>query len=388
MILKKYLTISIGLFLLLSPLSSWAIFGADEFRIEKFCQSDLKRPRQTLIYIDNQVLVKGDSQWAKDLLAKLSANLMPSEPVTLVEMSPISGEMQELWQGCYPNYTSAELEKIKKESNSFFGSDPIKQLKNQQAFFRKQLGDALGKLLIAKGRNSAEIKINDDEPPKKQIIRAFSNDGARFDSTHGAIRVIIYSDMIENSDLGSSLNEKTVGSDKTLSLDFKNAVFYVYGVGVTLSSQGIATDRIKSYWKDILDASTGHLIGFGSNLIIPTTVPLSIHSYDIEVIVDKKNDIRNGKMQFFVDHEGHLQDSFISIANKVQSIIQDGSFLCKDTKCTLSANTKNSVITTEGNNEIKLTGSIEHQSGSLQIPNAKLPNGKDAVFDITSELNK
>lgn len=380
--------ISTGLALLTAPVSVWAIFGADEFKIEKFCQIEPKSPRQTLIYVDEKTLVKGETQWAKDLLAKLSANLMPSEPVTLVKLATETGETQELWKGCYPDYTATEFAKIKHENGGFFGSDPVKQLKNQQAFFRKQLGDALGKLLNQSGRNRSEFQINVTQPPKRQIIRALSNDGARFDSTHGAIRAIIYSDMVENSDLGSSLKLKAGSVTTNLALDFKNAVFYVYGAGSTLSEQGAITDGIKSYWEAFLNSAEGHLLGFGSNLIIAGSVPVNLQTYAVEIFINKDKDTRRGKMQFFIDRDGHLQDSFITVANNRQSILQEGAFACQEASCSLSAHAPTSVITAQGSAEIKLTGPLDSLKGTIQIPNAKLPDGRDALFDMTAKLIK
>lgn len=385
---KFFLAFNISIILLLTPLRAYAIFGADEYRIEKFCESELKSPRQTLVYIDDQILVKDETQWAKDLLVKLTANLMPSESVTLIKLSTGTGETHELWKGCYPNYTELEFEKIKKNNNSFFGGDPVKQLKYQQAIFRKQLGDSLGKLLNENGRLRENVQFNFLSPPKKQIIRALSNDGARFDTNQGAIRIIIYSDMIENSDLGSSL--KSIMPEKTdnFVLNFKDSLFYIYGIGSTILDKGVETDNIKSYWKKFLNSSEGHLMGFSSNLIIPNTTPVNKKTYDIEIAIDKENDVRLGKLQFFVDRENHIQDGYISIAHKNLSILQDGIFQCNETKCTLSAKVQTSVITKQGENELKLIGSIDNLKGSILIPNAKLPNGKNAIFEISANLVK
>jgi hypothetical protein len=342
-----------------------------------------------LIYVDEKNLVKGETQWAKELLAKLAGNLMPSEPVTLVKLATETGETQELWKGCYPDYTVAEFAKIKSDNGGFFGGDPVKQLKNQQAFFRKQFGDALGKLLNQSGGSRSEVQIDVNQPPKKQIIRALSNDGARFDSTHGAIRAIIYSDMVENSDLGSSLKKgESAAINLDLALDFKNAVFYVFGAGSTLSGQGAITDGIKSYWEALLNSSEGHLSGFGSNLIVASSVPVSLQTYAVEIIINKDKDIRRGKMQLFIDREGHLQDSFITVANKRQSGLQEGLFSCQEANCTLSAHAPTSVITAQGSAEIKLTGPLDNLKGTIQIPDAKLPDGREATFDMIAKLIK
>lgn len=382
-----FIFIIFGLLLLIKSNSSWAIFGADDFKIEKFCQPTIKSARQTIIYVDDQILIKNESQWAKDLLSKLLANLIPSEQVTLVKISSNSGETQEIWHACYPNYTSVELDKIKKENNSFFGSDPVKQLQNQQAFFRKQFSDALGKILNLNGREINQVKIDLKNQNKKQIIRAFSNDGARFDTSRGAIRLIIYSDMLENSDLGISINDQ-IDKFNSQSVNFKNATIYVYGSGVTISSQGIITDKVKNFWKKIFEESNGHLVSFGSNLTIPSSVPVKYEAYNIEVNIEENKDSREGEMRLFIDQDGHLQDSYISISNKVQSVIQDGNYLCNDSKCTITANTINSVVTKQGNNEIKLKGTSENLVGTLAIPNAKLPNGKNAIFEMIAKTNK
>jgi len=377
---------TIGLALLSTPISVWAIFGADEFNIEKFCEA--KSPRQTLIYVDEKILIKEETQWAKDLLAKLSTNLVPSERVTLVRLAPETGETHDLWKGCYPDYNQTEFAKVKQENGGFFGNDPVKQLKHQQAFFRKQLGDALGKLLNQSGRNRSEVQIDINHPPKKQIIRALSNDGARFDSSHGAVRAIIYSDMVENSDLGSSIKSKADSAAVNSALDFKNAVIYVYGAGSTLSGQGAITDGIKSYWEKLINSSEGHLSGFGANLTVTSSAPVSLQAYAVEILIDKDKDIRSGKMQLFIDNEGHLQDSFISVTNKRQSLLQEGAFNCQEARCTLSAHVPTSLITAQGVAEIKLNGPLDTLRGTIQIPEAKLPDGRDAIFEMTAKLIK
>jgi hypothetical protein len=214
-----------------------------------------------------------------------------------------------------------------------------------------------------------------------------SNDGARFDSAHGAIRVLIYSDMVENSDLGSSLKPKAESAAANLALDFKNAVFYVYGAGSTLSGQGAITDGIKSYWETLFNSAEGHLLGFGPNLIVASNVPLTLQTYTVEISINDK-DVRRGKMQLFIDREGHLQDGFITVAIKRQSVLQEGSFTCQDASCTLSARAPTSVITAQGSAELKLTGTLDSLKGTIQIPDAKLPDGRDAIFDMTAKLMK
>jgi hypothetical protein len=52
------LLLSAGLLLTLNS-SAWALGGAESLKIDQYC--NVKSPRQTLIYIDDKVLVKGDT---------------------------------------------------------------------------------------------------------------------------------------------------------------------------------------------------------------------------------------------------------------------------------------------------------------------------------------
>lgn len=381
-----------GFSLLMTSTASMGL-GGEGLNIAQFCNTP--SPRQTLIYIDEKILVKEQAQWAKDLLAKLSGNLMPSEPVTLIKLSAETGAAQQLWQGCYPEYSAQQRTLIANKHSGIiagvFSSNPVDALPQQKAIFQSQIGGALGQLLQQSGRDLSSVQVNPADLSNKQIILALANDSPRFDPTHGVIRAIIYSDMLEHSGLGSSLtsNPATAASAATeRALNFKNAVFYIYGAGSTLSQQDAETGmKMKSYWETFFNAASGHLAGFGPNLNVTANIPETLKTFDIAITV-APNNIRLGKIQLLINHDGSLQDSFIAVAGKHHSMLEEGSFKCESASCTFLASAPSPVITTQGNAKIELTGSVDSLKGTIQILNAKLKDGRKALFELTAKLIK
>jgi hypothetical protein len=372
---------AIGLGLVFCTSNTWAIGGAESLKIDQFCA--VKSPRQTLIYVDDQSLVKGDTQWAVQLINKIMDNLMPSEPVTLVKLATGTGVAQELWKACYPDIPVTELEKHKQSAGileKIISADPAKQLKGQQSVFEAKMRAALESLLL---ENSHE-KVA-DSPVKKQVIRALENDLARFDARTGAIRVIIYSDMLENSDLINGLSPKPNEANalaNTRKLNFQNAVFHVFGT----DKSGNNTDGLKAFWEALIDGGSGNLADMGSELVLNSKAPDTFKIYDVEVELGK-NEIRRGKLRLFVDSDGKLQESVMTTGTKDRSLLEDGEFVCQQEICTLQAKTRHSVVVQEGQEEINLTGSQDKLTGKLILP-GKLSSGKEAIFNMTIKLSK
>ena len=374
------LLIAAGLVLMLCSSGAWAFVGS-ELNIASYC--NVKSPRQTLIYIDDQSLVKGDTQWALQLINKTMANLMPSEPVTIVKLSTAVGTVQERWKACYPDLSATDIEKNKQSAGIFeklTSSDATKNLKKQQDIFKQQMTATLEKLLL---ENSHE-KVADSQV-KKQVVRALENDLARFDARTGAIRVIVYSDMLENSDLINGLSAKPNEANalaNTRKLNFQNAVFHVFGT----DKSGNNTDGLKAFWEALIDGGSGNLADMGSELVLNSKAPDTFKIYDVEVELGK-NEVRRGKLRLFVDSDGKLQESVMTTGTKDRSLLEDGEFVCQQEVCTLQAKTRHSVVVQEGQEEINLTGSQDKLTGKLNLP-GKLSSGKEAIFNMTIKLSK
>jgi hypothetical protein len=61
---------------------------------------DIVTPRQTVVYIDDLALIDGHTDWAVQLSSKLRGALIHGERVTVVRLSPASGQSKEIWYGC------------------------------------------------------------------------------------------------------------------------------------------------------------------------------------------------------------------------------------------------------------------------------------------------
>ena len=379
--MKIILSSLLSSFLLFSSSETLALGGIESLKIDQFC--NVKSPRQTLIYIDDDIIEKDDTQWALQLINKVMTNLMPSEPVTLVKLSSELGSTEERWKACYPDITVAELEK-RKESigllEKLLTTDASKQLKEQKTVFKAQMTGALEKILTEKSQQKSKSST-----VKKQIIRALENDIARFDNRNGAIRVIIYSDMLENSDLISSQNSSVLEAKKLAEarkLNFQNAVFHIFGSGKSGNIKGL-----KSFWEEFIDGGAGNLADIGSELILTSKPPDSLKVYDVEIEITK-DDIRRGTLRLFIDNDSKLQESVVTIGTKQRSLLDDGEFLCQQDHCSLQAKARRPLVVTEGKEEFKLTGTIDSLSGKLQIPSTQLSNGKNAVFDMTVKFSR
>src|SRR6266850_1264418 len=99
-----------------------------------FCET--KSIRQTIVYVDDMLMTEGKTDWAKKLLGKLRASLSPGERTTVVRLSPRTGQSSEIWSGCWPSYTAAQVAELKKQTY-LFGRNPLDGLKEQQEFFAR-----------------------------------------------------------------------------------------------------------------------------------------------------------------------------------------------------------------------------------------------------------
>ena len=94
--------------------------------------------------------------------------------------------------------------KMKQESY-IFRQNPLDSLRDQQAFFLRDLGAALTRIYLDAKRPENEVRFSVAKAPQKQILRPITSDEGRFANSQTTIRVILYSDRVENSDLGSVL---------------------------------------------------------------------------------------------------------------------------------------------------------------------------------------
>lgn len=352
------------------------MFGANDLD-PSWCET--AAPRQTVVYIDDTLMVDGKTEWADQLSTKLRATLAPGERVTLVELSPRSGESHELWSGCWPAFTKAQKGQ---QSQGFslqrwFSESPTARVQEQQRFFTRDLGEGLGKIYTTGKRPPSAVRTDPAAPPQKNIIRAIASDQARFTQSRTIMRAIIYSDMAENSDLGSVFK---VGSGpppnygQQLGTYFRRTVFYAYGADEDVANDPGLLEQSRDFWIAALGSMRAAVGGFGVDLNVPNSTPSA--AYDFDVVLSRGGQDLDGQMSLMVDSYGTLIDSLLEVYRLTTASL-NGSFRCDSSTdtCKLSATTTNGIATLEPSETVSLSGN----AGSVLVGEL---GAKGAVFPI------
>lgn len=360
-------------------LAEGGMFGGGTTLDPSYCKMDA--PRQTVVYLDDTNMVSGKTDFARTIVQKLQQTLMPGERTTVVELSPANGQSKEIWTGCWPGVSPKQRAALANQSH-FFSSDPLSRLKYQQGFFLRDFGGAATKIYKTAVRPVSDVSIDPANPPKKSIIRALTSDGARYSSEHGTIRAILYSDMAENSDLGSVYKTAPdkVDFGEQLGTNLHRSVFYVFGVGGTVKDDGRTGDTIRKFWGKAFASMAADVAGMGSDLNVPNAVPEQGQTY--EVTLRENGTELHGRMSILWDHDGRLVDSWIGVT-RLSSVLLNGYWRCDvDTKqCELTAQTlgqfvtdnKSETLSLKRSNEgASLDGGYETLHGTIGVPGSSV----------------
>ncbi|MXV44642.1 hypothetical protein GS501_06230 [Saccharibacter sp. 17.LH.SD] len=365
------------------------MFGTGTTLDASYCKLDA--PRQTVVYVDDMDIVRGKVEWARTIQQKLQQTLMPGERTTVVELSPANGQSKEIWSGCWPGVTQQQAANMANEHH-FFSGDPMSALKEQKGFFMRDFGAAVTVIYKTGARPAEDVAINLSNPPKKSVIRSLASDGARYSNEHGTIRAILYSDMAENSELGSVYksvpNKVDVGSDLGVSLH--RSIFYAFGVGSFIKDDGQTGDNIRKFWRAGFASMGANVAGMGFDLNVPNAVPEGGVAYEV-TLKDAGHDL-HGRMSILMDHDGRLVDSWIGIT-RLHSVLLNGYWRCivETKQCELSATTAGPLVTDSksenlllkrSNEGSSLSGGIEVLHGTIGVP------GSGINLPVTAELTK
>ena len=326
--------------------------------------------RQTVVYIDDSILVTGDVTWAQTIFDRLKGSLAPGELTTLVELSPVTGESHEMWSGCWPDYDQAERNKLSKE-HFFVTANPLDSLATQQGYFRHGFGVAAEKIEAKGGRSS--VAIDPANPPQKSILRALTSDGARYSASPETLRAILYSDLAENSDLGSvfkPLPSPPIHYGQKLGIYLRRSVFYVFGAGTDIKGDPSVQDAIHAFWDPALRSMSASVGGIGTDLTVPNVVPDTAHAYDVSLVDDGQKLV--GRLSLLMDSDNDLVDSWIGIT-RLKNASLNGTFRCIGSStsptCTLNATTVGNVISDSPSETLSMSSNgSPNLSGSIGIP--------------------
>ena len=342
---------------------------------------DQPSPRQTVVYVDDMMMVDGRTEWALKLADKLRATLAPGERVTVVRLSPASGQSSELWSGCWPGYSDEERARLGQQTY-FFSKNPLAQLADQQKFFLQGLGSALTTIYGATKRPAPVAAIPAANAPTKQILRALASDDGRFANSRVTIRAVLYSDLAENSDLGSvfkPLPSAPPDYGQRLGSYLRHSVFYAFGVGADVAGDPGFLESARAFWATALHAMAATVGGLGADLNVPNTLP--VRAYNYAVTLDFDGQELDGRLALLTDVEGDLVDSWIGIS-RLSSAALSGSFRCasrEEASCRLDATTLGGLATNSPSETVRLAGPERAAlKGQLGV------QGTRAMFDLTA----
>jgi hypothetical protein len=339
-----------------------------------FCK--LPTVRQTVVYVDDTIMVEGQVDWAAKIGEKLKASLMPGERVTVVQLSSGSGSSKEIWGGCWPNYTAEQRNQISGEYH-IFSQNPLDALTDQQKFFMQGFGGALTAIYV--GGKHPSARIDAAHPPQKQILRALASDEGRFSNSDVTVRAIVYSDMMENSDLGSvygPLPPKLPNYADKLGSHLRRGVFYAFGVASDVDGAKAVQETAKAFWTGGFKSFSASLAGFGSDLNVSNRIP--VHGYSFDASLKFNDRTLDGKISALVDADGNLVDSWIGFS--MLSIAGlNGTLRCQQDSCKLDGATTSGIVTVNIPSEaVTLSGPRNAMNGRLGV------KGTEDMFDLTA----
>ena len=352
--------------LLCSP--TWALF--DNYGLDtSYCQQPTVR--STVVYIDDMMMTDNQTEWAVKLGTKLRATLTPGERVSVVRLSPADGQSKEYWSGCWPDYPAAQKQALGRETY-ILRQNPVDQIADQKKYFLRDFGAALTQIYIDAKRPADQVRISADNPPSKQILRALASDEGRFSDSTKTIRAMIYSDLAENSDLGSAFHP---GGDppafgQRLGSYLRRGIFYDYGMGEDVRGDPAFLEQARAFWAGALRSMAATVGGLGADLNVPNTLPVHAYAWPITLTFD--NQPLDGRLSLLTGEDGNLVDSWVGIS-RLGSAALNGTFRCTGNgSCRLDAETAGGVATNAPSETLTLRGSASLLTGKVGVPGQAL----------------
>jgi len=350
--------------LLCSP--SWALF--DNYGLDgSYCQQPTVR--STVVYIDDMMMAESQTDWATKLAVKLRATLTPGERVAVVRLSSATGQSREYWSGCWPDYPAAKKTALASQIY-ILQQNPVDRIGDQKKYFVRDLGAALTRIYLDSKRPADAVRVVAGIPPQKQILRALASDEGRFADSAITIRAIVYSDMAENSDLGSvfqpALADPPAYGQK-LGSYLRHGAFYAYGLGEDVRGDPAFPEQARGFWTVALRSMAATVMGLGADLNVPNTMPLQAYSWPVTLSFD--NQALDGRLSLLVGEDGNLVDSSLGIS-RLGSAAISGSFKCAsgvDAGCRLQAETTSGIATNAPSELLRMKGTTKALAGTLGV---------------------
>jgi hypothetical protein len=342
----------------------------------KWCE--LKTVRQTVVYVDDTIMFDGQTGWVPKLDEKLKGTLTPGERVTVVRLSPSSGRSQEEWSGCWPA-AGAPVATSGGGLMALFEADPATELANQRKFFFAGFGGALTRLYDGAKRTATQIDLA--SPPQKQLLRALASDDGRFADSQTTIRAIVYSDMAENSDLGSAYKGVAGAAENfgdRLGSYLRHGVFYGFGLGLDVADDPPFNEHARAFWAAALRSMAATVEGIDTDLNVPNILPSTAYVFPVEMQFEGQT--LDGRLSLLADRDGTLVDSWLGIS-RLGSAALNGTFVCatESGSCRLRAETSTGIATSAPSETLLMHGKAAAFAGTLGV------KGQNLTFPVQTQ---
>ncbi|GGN29201.1 MULTISPECIES: hypothetical protein [Marinomonas] len=303
--------------------------------LDKYCEIE-PGSRQTVIYLDQNIIASKDPNWYKDILNKVKYR--PGEKIQFVNINNGGSTVELIWETCYPSFTQERLKQLKENEGfgSLFTGGVADNLSNDQKFFDKQVIKALS-YPLQKTRHETAPNFSSSSFPRKKLIEAFYYDSKRLNVDDIFSRVIIFSDMIENSELFKldSFNPleaaKSVAKRYPTFLNYSS--FQIYGINYTNSETKI-NENIRDFWSQYFLLSGAYVEQYGAQLAVEeNTIDWSFYKYKGYVQV---NGIKGASaFRMIIGDDGKIRHGWLEIADMYLPV--SGEVKCSGQNCIVDA---------------------------------------------------
>ena len=343
--------------------------------------------RKTVVYVDKGMLSldQNEQGWLSTLYQVLQQTMSSAEPLDIVIIDGSDGSAKMHGQTlCYPF--------IDEKYNDRFRSSILRNnlLDEIPSFQRDIIRDIQDNLRDAYNGVPNNFSIRSaTNYPQKHFLRALQSDSARLIEDL-PVRVIIFSDFVENSDLISL--EKIISSENASDtvnqassvlsslprLDFQSAMVYGFGVGSSLDNPSIS-DQISQFGRQLIYLANGHPVDINRELGTRPVRPSNLYIYDSVISVNDR-DIR-GRMTLLTDNTGRVVDSFMDLGVDGRSAHFDrGRLVCSASNACQLEGLLASALLFEDPENVYLEGDLTNLTGFIGFRNDVLVDSENAAL--------
>ncbi|HEY0833005.1 MAG TPA: hypothetical protein VGE72_03760 [Azospirillum sp.] len=303
-------------------------------------------PRSTFVYIDITSAGVQNGQWLAPLLTNVA--FLPREPVYVIWFNPTNGEGKQLFFDCFPGITVEEEQALARDPATqfralFVGAAAQVWQRDQRRFITDlaQGADVLAR--AAAGRTSSSAN--------KAVAEFLARERRRFNESAGVPRIIIYSDMAQNSSFASPLSNRNPQDEaeqavRRIANHFGYAEVHVYGTEPGLGGPmrpGEREGALAAFWRAYFQKTNAQLKSFDRELALRRTSPETIQEPAklftgeggiAHLSGSDQNRYAPARMQMLVNAQGTVENAWLDFPN-LGAVPFTGTLRCANTvECT------------------------------------------------------